>query len=412
MRDSPRRVRFTEASLRALRAPTASGRQELWWDTDLRGFGVLLSGSTNGRSYVVQRDLPGGRTRRVTIGPTNVRTLEEARAEARTILNQFHDGIDPRQARREAAARGATLGEALDMYLRTNRRLRASSTAEYTRCVHRHLADWVDRPIREITREDVERRHAAIARKVAAEGRYSGEQTANAVMRVLRAIWNAAADRDPTLGQNPVRLRREWFAARRRTRCVRADEMSAFWGAVQELENPYARGYVTLLLFTGMRRREAASLRWDDVDFAAGVLRVPEGRTKSGRKLDLPLTTVLRDMLVGLRAIGRTEFVFPAASKSGHLEEPSSIFDAIEKAGAVRVSPHDLRRTFVTTAEACDISQVALKALVNHSLGSGVTEGYVIIEPARLREAAQRVCDRLAELCCITAPPGVVVMRS
>jgi integrase len=28
------------------------------------------------------------------------------------------------------------------------------------------------------------------------------------------------------------------------------------------------RDYVLLLLFTGMRRREAAALRWNEVDFA------------------------------------------------------------------------------------------------------------------------------------------------
>ena len=42
---------------------------------------------------------------------------------------------------------------------------------------------------------------------------------------------------------------------------------------------------------------------------------------------------------------------------------------------------------------------MALKALVNHSLGSDVTEGYVQMNAERLREPAQRVADKLKKLC-------------
>ena len=49
---------------------------------------------------------------------------------------------------------------------------------------------------------------------------------------------------------------------------------------------------------------------------------------------------------------------------------------------------------------------MALRALINHSLGSGVTEGYVIMNPERLREPAQRVSNKLKMLCGITDPAG------
>ena len=42
-----------------------------------------------------------------------------------------------------------------------------------------------------------------------------------------------------------------------------------------------------------------------------------------------------------------------------------------------------------------------LKALVNHSYGDDVTAGYIIGSVERLREPAQRVADRLKELCAI-----------
>jgi len=53
----------------------------------------------------------------------------------------------------------------------------------------------------------------------------------------------------------------------------------------------------------------------------------------------------------------------------------------------------------VTVAENTDIGALALKALVNHSLGDDVTAGYVQMTVDRLRDPAQRVADRLKELC-------------
>jgi len=50
---------------------------------------------------------------------------------------------------------------------------------------------------------------------------------------------------------------------------------------------------------------------------------------------------------------------------------------------------------------------MALKALVNHSLGGDVTEGYVQMKIERLREPAQRIADKLKELCGIVPPKTV-----
>jgi len=120
-----------------------------------------------------------------------------------------------------------------------------------------------------------------------------------------------------------------------------------------------------------------------------------------GRKLDLPVTDILRDILVARQLIGRdaSGFVFPANSRSGHIEEPRFTLRLVAEATDIRVTVHDLRRTFITIAESTDISALALKALVNHSLGDDVTAGYIVSGVERLRKPAQRVADRLKELC-------------
>jgi hypothetical protein len=71
--------RLTKKAVERLLAPDPSGRQTLYWDAEIKGFGVLVSGATTAKPYVVQHKLPGGLTRRLTVGATNVLDLEDKR---------------------------------------------------------------------------------------------------------------------------------------------------------------------------------------------------------------------------------------------------------------------------------------------------------------------------------------------
>lgn len=399
--------KLTETVVSKLKAPDPSGKQRLYWCSDLKGFGVLVSGATNTKTYVVQREV-GGRTRRITIGPANVLTVAEARRQAERVLADLIRGIDPKAGKRGAL----TLRGALNAYIAGRPGLRPKSVAHYRASIEQYLTSWLDRPLRDIEPEMIEARHREIAAEVAGAGRFSGAATANGAMRAFRVLWNFAADREPSLPANPVaRLKKQWFPVPRRERVLRADELSVFHTAVMALPNPVHRDYLLFLLFTGLRRREAAGLRWADVDLSEKLIRIPATRTKAGRKLDLPMSDVVFDMLVARRSLGNARYVFPSSSASGHVEEPRFALRQITVATGIHVSPHDLRRTFITIAESTDISPLALKALVNHSLGSDVTSGYVIMNVERLREPAQRVADRIKALCGISAPEGTVALR-
>jgi len=434
------RVRFTEKSVAKL-ARDPSGEQRLYWDAALPGFGLLVSGRSDARTWIVKAV---GKRRK--IGRADVMNLETARAEAKKAMAGLAAGIDPRAKKASAA----TLGAICDAYVALAS-LRPRTAESYREGTNRYFADWLDKPISSITREMVEKRHRAIAAEVVARDRAAiakhardhlrraerterdwpeasarhralfeaakareprkGHAVADGAMRTLRLLWNFAADKDPSLGPNPVRLRKAWFKVARRERLVKADDLKKFHDAVMTLPNPIARDYVRLLLFTGLRRREAAALRWDDVDLAAGLIRVPAASTKTGKKLDLPMSDAIRDLFVSRRSVGRTKYVFPAASASGHIEEPRAALDLVAAATGIAISVHDLRRTFISVAEGCDISPLALKALVNHAVGGDVTAGYVVMSTERLRGDAQKVADRLKTLCGIAEPAGKTVAR-
>jgi integrase len=250
----------------------------------------------------------------------------------------------------------------------------------------------------------VEDRLRKIAAEVSRRTGHPGHAAANSAMRALRAIYNFAADRAPPsnpMPPNPVKLKKVWLPVVPRTRTVKAEELPAFYRAVAALPSAVARDYILLLLFTGLRRREAAALRWDEVDLKEKIIRLPAARAKAGRALDLPMSDVVYKMLVARRKLGDAGWVFPSISASGHIEEPKFPLKLVADATGIHVSAHDLRRTYITAAESTDMSVLALKALVNHSLGKDVTEGYVQMNAERLREPAQRVADRLKKLCAI-----------
>lgn len=389
------KMKLTQRSVAAITTPDPTGKQQLYWDTELKGFGVLVSGVSDAKTYVVKGSV-GGLSVRRKIGRVDLLTVASAREKAKEMLLALRSGRDPLERR------AATVQAALDQYLAARPSLRPRSLENYRDAFRVHLSDWLGLPLSSITRSMIENRHRDI----------QGPAAANGAMRAFRAVWNHAADRDPDLPPNPVRLRGQWHRLRPRERCVRADDMAGFYQAVMALPNAVGRDYLLLISFTGLCRREAATLRWTDVDLQGKVLRIPAAATKAGRRLDLPMTDFVHDLLVARRSLGDATFVFPAASRSGHVEEPRVFLDAIAGACGIQVSCHDLRRTYVTTAEGCDISPIALRALVNHSLGRDVTSGYIQMTAERLREPAQRVCENLKALCGIVEPIGNVVAFS
>src|SRR5262245_37901428 len=97
------RIKLTQKAVDKLKAPTQNGAPVIYWDTGLKGFGLLVSGKTATKTYIAQRDLPGGRTRRVSIASVQETSLAEARERAAKVLLDMRTGIDPKQQRRACA---------------------------------------------------------------------------------------------------------------------------------------------------------------------------------------------------------------------------------------------------------------------------------------------------------------------
>ncbi|MGJ4997829.1 tyrosine-type recombinase/integrase [Bradyrhizobium sp. HKCCYLS3077] len=418
--------RLTQKFVSQLRAPHPSGKQVIYFDTETKGFGVQVSGTTTAIDYVAQRDLPnrtrGARkqTRRVNLGPVNgkVLTLEVARQRAEEALDQIRRGVDPRaKAEPEPAEAMYTLRQAKEKYFLLNKKLSQGSKRTYGHHVERHLADWLDKPLSSITPDMVEERHQKIASDIARGGRYDGRTSANDAMNTLRVLWRWAARR-VTLPPCPVgRLQDEdqWFPRQRRTSRVSAEQMPAFYQAVCALENRAARDLLLLLTFTGFRKTEAARIKWADVDLVQRVITLPAPNTKTKKTVELPMSTFVHDLLVARRALGHeSDYVFPGGKAGRPISDTQRHFARVKQASGVAVSAHSLRRTFLKVGASARVNIVWLKVLCNHALPADVTaEHYLAPDVEDLREPAQQVCDKLLSLCGfeVVAEPKVTKLR-
>jgi integrase len=70
---------------------------------------------------------------------------------------------------------------------------------------------------------------------------------------------------------------------------------------------------------------------------------------------------------------------------------------------------HDLRRTFITTAESLDISAYALKRLLNHKMNNDITTGYIINDVERLRAPMDKITDFMLK--CMGVVPSADIIE-
>ena len=380
-----------------------------------KGFGLRVT--NKGAMFFVQGRIRGSRkVIRISLGKYGQITLEQAKALAKIKLGDLARGIDPNQEavkmrasdKREKLQSQLTLGAVFEQYCSDRRQLKPSTREGYTAKLKKCVPDWMNLPIKEITKDMIEKRHKKLSSIVRKNGDYrpgewSGGAQANQVMRILRAVFNYAQvkydEEGLDLPANPVqRLThiQAWNRVPRRQTVIKPHELKPWHDSVMELPNEIIRDFLRILLFTGLRREEAAQLTWSNIDFKGQTLKVID--TKNGDDHMLPLTPYMYDLLLK-RWQSRKEgwqlsspYVFPSQdSGSGYIAEPRKQMAMITRSTGLKFTCHDLRRTFATIAEGLDIQGYTLKRLMNHRSSSDVTGGYIIADAERLRKPMEQI---------------------
>ncbi|MBL8548738.1 MAG: integrase family protein [Hyphomonadaceae bacterium] len=365
---------INQAFLQKARRPAG-----LYWDTTLKGFGVRVGAGGRPVAYVFQKS--GGR--RSTLGRVEDVDLVEARRLAHVAAAQAKPA-GPSVTLREGLARHRESMEA--------RGCSAYSMDLIAYEVELYAPDLLDRRLNRIDHQTVADLHVETTkprkpepgRKLRKDAGRRRPVTANRVVRHLKAIYN-------TCGV-PFPLDARWWRTRKNrektTGTPPVRDLKALGAALREIDNPIRADWWRFALITGLRKEDALSVRWDDIDAKReGWLHRPNPKGGAHKAFELPITPRMREIFERIPRVEGNPFVFSGQRAGAHLVEPGS------PAGCTR---HQMRATWATRAEeaGCPISVMA--TLLNHSVKSqSITLRYSTPSDETLRSWAERVAESL-----------------
>jgi len=189
---------------------------------------------------------------------------------------------------------------------------------------------------------------------------------------------------------------------------LQREQLAAWFGEVRKIGNPVIAAYLQTLLMIGARREEVAGLRWADVDFQWGSLRLKD---KMEEFRMVPLTPFVSHLLAGLPR--RNEWVFSSPSaESGKLAEPRIAHnEAVAAAGLPHLTLHGLRRSFATLSEWVE-TPAGIAAQIQGHAPQGVREQNYIKRPLDLlRKWHVQIENWILEQALIEFQPAPAALR-
>ena len=376
----PSKIKFNKKLIFDIVFPAGTEKREvLIWDEAERGLGLRIT-AHGGKSYVFQGRVQG-QSRRVTIGQCDAISLTQARAAAAGLRNQFHEGIDPKLEKQREAVRSVTLRDIRTRYCAEkktrNGALKDSTKQSIIMLTERYFADWLDKPVIDITRGDVVERFRSVSEKAPI--------MANLSFRYLRALLNFAQevcrtpDDKPMLTENPVSVLKGaslWNPEKARKTRIPTDRVGAVWhymtteresGGLTTISET-ANDLVRFLLLTGCRFSEAAKLEWADVDLVKKTWFIRD--PKNHNQITLPLSQPAVELLKERKRVNC--YIFPSRDGKDHIVDIGTTCDKLTEHAGLRVTAHDLRRTFIAVCHELNIELWRAELLTNH-VPTGVT---------------------------------------
>lgn len=404
------KVRFSAGRIEDFKCE-AGKPQSFLWDAVSPGLGLRVTAS-GAKSYIFQAKL-NQQAIRITIGDPRSWTIADAQAEARRLKMIVDSGQDPRKLKAdELAAKKAadvaeeakrtresiTLGDIWPDYMADRMATRTGGWSDHHVRAHQAMMQAGGQSFKrgsaltqpgplyslagvrliDLTPDRVER--------WAKEEAKHRPSSARLAWRLLKACMNWCATHpvySSMVETNPTKSTRtrETLGKPKKRHDVLQREMLAPWfSAVRKLGNPVISAYLQCLLLVGPRREELAQLRWADVDFQWGSMKLAD-KTEDFRMV--PLTPYVAHLLAQLPR--RNEWVFSStASADGRIAEPRYAHnEALKAADLPHVTLHGLRRSFATLSEWVEMP-AGIAAQIQGHAPQGVREQNYIRRPLDL----------------------------
>jgi integrase len=349
-------MNLTEKSISKL---AATAERQHVYDSEHRGFGVRIEPADQGgrRSYFWRVKLNGSAVFKA-IGEVGSISLKDARDAARRYAGiaatwKAHGYEDPNPFAKPAKVPSAprttvpNFQQLVDAYClyqvrpHANRPERAECNVLWL--VKKYFAAWRDRPVDQITIDDVLHVRNGLAER-------QKFHQANRCTEFIRALYNwSAKSIDKKVNfwkcENPATDVHRYKESAR-TRFLQPEELARFNEQLQKETHADLRDFLTLAITTGARRSDIFSIKWSDLDWERKVWLV--AHPKNGESYTVSLLPMACATLEHRHreALDSAQFVFPGPGRTHHLtdlKKPWQRFRAVAQIPDTHI--HDLRRT-------------------------------------------------------------------
>lgn len=368
-------------------------KAKVLWDSDIKGFGCKIT-PTGAKIYFYYYRTDDGQQRRPTIGRHGSITCEKAREVAKNWYAEVVKGGDP-SGTRQSAKRASTIAELCDRYLQEHVEVhnKPRTVKQARRIVETKIKPKLGRgKVGGLTRPDVMNFHSSMART---------PREANHALAILSKIMSLAEAWGLRSGGSNPCMHVERYRENKRERFLSASELQALGQALANADHASTEAWqvtaaVRLLILTGGRLSEICELAWDQVDFDASVIRMPE--TKTGSRV-IYVTAPVAEVLDGLPRSDDIPWVVPGIkepSRSLSIATVEHGWRRIKKTAKIPdVRLHDLRHSHASVAASAGFSLPVIGKILGHNTPT-TTARYAHLTDDPVRRAAEAIGGTIA----------------
>ena len=433
------RIVFNKGNLDALPFAT-DGKQTTYYDTNKTNLSLRVGANT--KTFILYTRPKHGNPVRITLGKYGEITIKQAADLVSKHLAKLADGINPVLENKKLKAEreqkktidSETLQWLFDKYKQeqlidhkggsastlTNfddaiayfgsksiTTLKKDEKGIWSTDMDIELSDWLQRPFRSITRQEVLERFdiCGISKPKRNLGVLQPIQRTHQVMfKFASSAFNfiiALDELDANENfRNPfdiLKVKHRWKKAGVKKRFVDFEriEFLKWWKAVESYQfyKKIVTDYLFFTLLHNGRSNETAPLKWSAVDFE--LKRVTYYKTKNKLDYTFPMTKMTHEILKRRKEMANdTVYVFEYPdSKTEYI--PQDCAYHLEKIGEISgktVSMHDLRRTWATAARKLKADSRTIDYCLKHTIDD-VNEHYFVRNEKEILEVLQGVED-------------------
>jgi integrase len=407
------KVVFTAGRVSAFTCPTDKS-QAFMWDATTAGLG--LRATPAGKPAYVYQGVYQGKDVRVTIGSPGAWTIEQARDKAKTLQRLIDDGKDPRDLKRDALAVQAERQAAAAAVAEADKLAALSVGEVWSAYIAERRPHWGDLHYRDhidkakagglpsgrrgggkqltqpgplaalmpLALRDLDQ--TTIEAWAAKEG-LTRPSSARLAWRLLTVFLTWCAEQPAYAAllpaKNPAKTKKAREALGKsgtKSDVLQREQLSVWFAAVQQLQNPIIAACLQMMLLTGARPGEVLSLRWEDINAQWKGIQI---RDKVEGTREIPATPYMLHLLAGLPH--RNAWVFSSpTSATGCLTEPNNPHTrACTAAGLKGLTLHGLRRSFSSLTEWLEVPAGVVAQIQGHK-PSATAEKHYKVRPLEL----------------------------